>query len=81
MAEFFKVGKTYRHSSPYGSEGEFLVEYVGVAPTEFEHHSETLGVAFGWRRMLDNNGEWEGLGAYLTPDFAGWEEIPPQGGA
>lgn len=76
MTEFFQPDKAYQHDSPHGSEGIFLVQYVGRAPVPFEHHSETLGVAFGWRWGLGPNG-WEGQGSYLTPDFAGWTEIPP----
>ncbi|WP_327066825.1 hypothetical protein [Kitasatospora sp. NBC_01302] len=75
MTDFFKPETAYRHSSENGSEGIFLVKYVGRAPGPFEHHSETLGVAFGWLWGPGPNG-WEGRGAYLTPDFVGWEEIP-----
>jgi hypothetical protein len=79
---FFESGKTYIHSSPNGSEGIFDVRYVGAADSPFEHHSETLGVAFGWLWGPSPNGTWEGRGSYTTPDFAGWEEIlPPPCGA
>lgn len=76
-APFFEAAKTYRHYLPDGtpsSEGWFLVGFVGSAPPAFEHHSELLGVAFGWRRGLGPNGIVEGLGSYVTPDFAGWRE-------
>lgn len=76
-APFFEANKTYRHYLPDGTpsdEGWFLVEMVGTAPPAFEHHSELLGVAFGWRRGLGPNGIVEGLGSYITPDFAGWRE-------
>jgi len=79
---FFEVGKTYRHYWPDSTpspEGWFLVKLVDKAPPEFEHHRETLGVAFGWRRGLSPNGVIEGLGSYVTPDFAGWAEVPNPG--
>lgn len=65
---FFQPRKTYAHDA----EGRFFVEFVGEAPDGFEHHSETQGVAFGWRVGVDD----EPLGSYSTPDFAGWAEIP-----
>lgn len=71
---FFEVGKTYRHTSQHGSEGIFLVEFVGRAPEDFEHHSETGGVAFGWRKRL-HKGVMAPVGEYSTTDFAGWTEI------
>jgi hypothetical protein len=75
---FFQTGRAYRHGNARGSEeGLFWVKYVGTAPGPFEYHSELLGVAFGWRWGLGPNGDWEGLGSYSTPDFAGWEEVPP----
>jgi hypothetical protein len=80
MPEFFIPGRTYRHHREDGSpspEGLFLVAFVGRAPEPFEHHSETLGVAFGWRQGIDANGTWEALGSYETPDFAGWVEVLP----
>lgn len=73
---FFEAGKTYRHGNGRGSEGLFDVRYVGTAPGPFEHHSETLGVAFGWLWGPGPDGTWQGLGSYSTPDFADWEEIP-----
>ena len=79
MSEFFKPETTYRHYWPDGTpspEGWFLVKFVGRAPEPFEHHSETLGVAFGWRRGLSPNGVVEGMGSYVTPDFARWREEP-----
>lgn len=79
-AEFFEAGKTYRHYWEDGTpsdEGLFTVAYVGRAPEPFEHHSETLGVAFGWRQGPGVDGEWESLGGYDTPDFAGWCETRP----
>ncbi|HEX5567419.1 MAG TPA: hypothetical protein VFY14_10935 [Streptomyces sp.] len=69
MSDFFQPGRLYQHPT----EGLFLVTYVGTAPAPFEHHAETLGVAFGWRRGLSPNGVVEGLGEYTTPDFHGWE--------
>lgn len=80
MSEFFVPGTTYRH---YGEDGEptaeglFLCVYAGRAPAAFEHYSEELGVAFGWRQGIGPNGEWEALGSYETPDFAGWREVRP----
>ncbi|GAA2457115.1 hypothetical protein [Streptomyces macrosporus] len=71
MSDFFEAGRLYQHPD----EGVFLVAYVGTAPEPFEYHSETLGVAFGWRRGLSPNGVVEGLGSYTTPDFHGWEPI------
>jgi hypothetical protein len=76
---FFEAGKTYTHVTEDGEasgEGLFLVEFVGRAPSPFEYHSETGGVAFGWRWCMGPDGTWEGNGAYITPDFAGWEEVP-----
>lgn len=70
-SEFFKARNTYRHEA----EGVFYVEFAGRAPAAFEHHSETLGVAFGWRIGPDG----EPLGAYYNPDFEGWDEVPTQG--
>lgn len=61
---FFQPDTTYVHPG----EGRFRVEFVGVAPDGFEHHSETQGVAFGWRIGVDG----EPLGSYSTPDYAGW---------
>ena len=74
---FFETGKTYRHGNELGSEAIFDVRYVGTAPGPFEHHSETLGVAFGWLWGPGPDGTWEGLGSYSTPDFADWEEVTP----
>lgn len=76
--DFFKPGRTYRHYDEHGepsTEGLFTVVFAGRAPAAFEHHSETLGVAFGWRQGIGPSGEWEALGAYDTPDFAGWREV------
>lgn len=69
--DFFVMGNTYEHAA----EGIFLVKYAGRAPQHFEHHSETLGVAFGWRR--DARAGAVGVprgdcGAYTQTDFAGW---------
>lgn len=71
MAEFFEVGKTYQHDS----EGIFEVKFVGKAPAAFEYHSETLGVAFGWRKLQGTDGSWEGMGGYETADFHGWSDM------
>lgn len=68
---FFQPRTTYIHDG----EGRFTVEFVGTAPDGFEHHSETQGVAFGWR--IGAGGE--SLGSYSTPDFAGWTQV--EGGA
>lgn len=79
-AAFFEPDKTYRHYDEHGeptTEGLFHCVYAGRAPAAFEHHSETLGVAFGWRQGIGPSGEWEALGAYDTPDFAGWREVRP----
>jgi hypothetical protein len=65
---FFQPCTTYVHPG----EGRFYVEFVGTAPEGFEHHSETQGVAFGWRVGVDG----EPSGSYCTPDFAGW--LPEQ---
>lgn len=78
--EFFIPSRTYRHHLEDGTpseEGLFLVAFVGRAPEPFEHYSEALGVAFGWRQGIGPNGEWEAQGAYDTPDFAGWREVRP----
>jgi hypothetical protein len=78
VPDFFQPGHAYLHHLPDGSpsdEGLFLVAYVGRAPEPFEHHSETEGVAFGWRQRPGPNGVWEGAGSYDTPDFAGWREV------
>lgn len=75
---FFEPGKTYLHHGEDGKpsgEGLFTVAYVGRAPEPYEHHSETLGVAFGWRQYIGPNGEWDAAGSYTTPDFAGWCEV------
>ncbi|BFV54980.1 hypothetical protein KCMC57_up00840 [Kitasatospora sp. CMC57] len=76
--EFFREGRMYRNfkDGAPSTEWAFLVQCVGRAPAAFEHHAETLGVAFGWRRGLSRNGRVEGLGSYVTPDFAGWQKIP-----
>jgi hypothetical protein len=77
---FFEPNKTYRHYAEDGrpsEEGLFQVVHVGRAPEPFEHYSETLGVAFGWRQGVQMRGApWEGQGAYTTADFAGWREVP-----
>jgi hypothetical protein len=70
-AAFFQPGRLYQHPS----EGVLLVAHVGTAPAPFEHHMETLGVAFGWRWDVSPNGITEGLGSYTTPDFFGWEPL------
>jgi hypothetical protein len=78
VADFFQAGHTYLHHLPDGrpsGEGLFLVAHVGRAPAPFEHHSETEGVAFGWRQGPGPNGGWDALGSYDTPDFAGWREV------
>ncbi|WP_035796442.1 hypothetical protein [Kitasatospora mediocidica] len=80
MPEFFIADRTYRHYLEDGSpskEGLFTVAYAGTAPEPYEHYSETLGVAFGWQQGIGPNGEWEALGSYTTPDFAGWVEVTP----
>lgn len=80
MSDFFEPGKTYLHHGEDGqpsTEGLFLVEFVGRAPEPFESYDETAGVAFGWRQGVDANGDWTGLGSYVTPDFAGWQEVRP----
>lgn len=70
---FFLPGHTYRHWAP--QEGLFKVEFVGTAPEGFEYHSETLGVAYGWRRAVGPSGVEEPMGSYTTPDFAGWTDV------
>lgn len=70
---FFQPRTTYVHPG----EGRFYVEFVGTAPDGFEHHSETQGVAFGWRIAVDG----EPLGSYYTPDFAGWTPVQREGEA
>ncbi|MDH6580774.1 hypothetical protein [Kitasatospora sp. MAP5-34] len=73
---------TYDHLGPDGqptTERTFYVTHIGRALAAYEHHSQTLGVAFGWRRGLSPNGRIEGLGSYTTPDFAGWHEITAAG--
>jgi hypothetical protein len=71
-APFFEVDKTYRNPV----EGTFLVKYIDTPPTGYEHHTGTLGVAFGWRMIHpDGHPDGEPDGAYTTPDFHGWREI------
>lgn len=70
---FFQPRTTYVHDR---GEGRFHVEFVGVAPAGYGHHSETQGVAFGWRISADGSAR----GAYVTPDFAGWTEVPEHDG-
>lgn len=82
MSGFFEAGHTYLHHGEDGepsTEGLFTVQFVGRAPAAFESYDETGGVAFGWRQGPGADGTWEALGAYTTPDFAGWREVrtPP----